>query len=318
VLVAVENALVTTSEAGRRIGDLSPGRSLQLTVRRDGRNMKVSIQPRFSCPEGELANLIRARFMPPDAPHAGMWTPRAPVAPVAPMPPMVQPAMPAMPAPLAIVTPGTEMSRRLVTRGWFGVSLSCGDCGWSRDDDSAIVWRSNEYPVIELVDSGSPADQAGLQRGDKLTQIDGVSVLSDDGGRLFGAVKPGQSVRWTFERDGDTKTVKVTAAQRPGAAAAYARSLESMSRELRDLERQGVDAEEMRRRIGEMNERLREMPTPRPSGSPRLRWSGSVGNADVTVRGLANVQVTTDDETGDIVIVTSDGTTVRIKKSDKK
>jgi hypothetical protein len=156
-------------------------------------------------------------------------------------------------------------------------------------------------------------------RGDKLTQIDGVSVLSEDGGRLFGAVKPGQTVRWTFERDGDTKVAKVTAQPRPGAAGEYARSLESLRRELRDLERQGADADEMRRRIGEMNEALRASAmTPRPSGSPRLRWSGSVGDADVIVRGLANVQVTTDENTGEIVITTSDAT-VRIKKnSDKK
>src|SRR5262249_32532379 len=59
VLVAVDGALVTTSEAGRRIGDLMPGRSIQLTVRRDGRTVKVGIQPRFSCPEGELADQIR-------------------------------------------------------------------------------------------------------------------------------------------------------------------------------------------------------------------------------------------------------------------
>jgi hypothetical protein len=69
-----------------------------------------------------------------------------------------------------------------------------------------------------------------------------------------------------------------------------------------------------------MNEALRASAsaTPRPSGSPRLRWSGSVGDADVIVRGLANVQVTTDENTGEIIIVTSDAT-VRIKKnSDKK
>jgi hypothetical protein len=53
----------------------------------------------------------------------------------------------------------------------------------------------------------------------------------------------------------------------------------------------------------------------RTPGTQRLRYTGSVGNAEVTVKGQAHVQVTTDEETGEMVITTADAT-IRIKKSD--
>jgi hypothetical protein len=41
-------------------------------------------------------------------------------------------------------------------------------------------------------------------------------------------------------------------------------------------------------------------------GMQRLRWTGSVADADVEVKGLGNVTVTTDDATGEIVVTTND------------
>jgi len=53
----------------------------------------------------------------------------------------------------------------------------------------------------------------------------------------------------------------------------------------------------------------------RLAGLERLRWAGSVGDADVEVKGLGNVTVTTDAVTGEIVVTTSDAT-IHIRPSD--
>jgi hypothetical protein len=139
------DALVTTSEAGRRIGDLNPGGSIKLTVRRDGRTVKVAIQPRFSCPEGELADMIRASFKAPRAREARMIVP--PVAPVPPAPP----AMPAMPAPLA-VAPEESVHARVVRRR----SQTAASAAFATDEHRWSCSARTSTRQIYSVDSGSP------------------------------------------------------------------------------------------------------------------------------------------------------------------
>ena len=190
--------------------------------------------------------------------------------------------------------------------GWFGVGLNCGDCGWVMLEDNA-VWRSNEFPVIYLVEPGSPAAKGGLQRDDKLTEINGVSLLSEEGGRLFGSVKPGQEVKWTVEREGETKNITVVAGVRPG----------SELEQLRRIPIKDLDDEELRKQMEQLQKQFNWASRRTPSAAQRLRWTGSVGDADITVNGQSHVQVTTDEETGDIVITTADAT-IRVKKSDSK
>jgi hypothetical protein len=315
VLVAIDDALITTSEAGRRLGALDPDDPVKLTVRRDGRTVDVKVRPRSRCPDEQLARIYRAvqdrmaTPRPPRPPRA----PRTPRAPAAPAPEtMPVPSVPefrvAPPAPMAAV------SRKLLTRGWIGVGLDCGECKWVAVQDS-VVWRSNEFPTIYNVDEDSPADKAGLRRGDMLTEINGVSLLSDEGAHLFGSVKPGQPVKWTFEREGETKTTLVVASARPGQAGQYAQDLERLQRQLGRLEIKNLDDEELRRQLTEMQRGFDATRRRTPAARQKVRWTGSVGDADVTVQGLANVSVTTDEETGEIVITTGE-TTVRIKKSD--
>lgn len=59
--------------------------------------------------------------------------------------------------------------------------------------------------------SGSPAEKAGLKEGDVLLTVNGVAI--DDTHSLTGLLNnynPGDEVTITFDRDGTTKTVKVT------------------------------------------------------------------------------------------------------------
>src|SRR5215211_533132 len=73
--------------------------------------------------------------------------------------------------------------------------------------------------LAEIV-SGGPADKAGLESGDLVTEVDGDAVSSGDDLRL--AVenhKPGEEMTLTVKRDGDTKTITVTLGTRPASSA---------------------------------------------------------------------------------------------------
>jgi hypothetical protein len=104
----------------------------------------------------------------------------------------------------------------LAPEGWLGVGLQCSDCSISIDEKSdRSRWRFRTPPRIYSVDSDSPAGRAGVREGDVITHLDGVKLTSADGGKRFGAVAPGDTVRWTIERDGKPQTVTMIAASRP-------------------------------------------------------------------------------------------------------
>ncbi|MER5749502.1 trypsin-like peptidase domain-containing protein [Streptomyces sp. NPDC002088] len=67
------------------------------------------------------------------------------------------------------------------------------------------------------VESGGPADKAGLKSGDVITKLDDHVI--DSGPTLIGEIwthKPGDKVTITYERDGKTHTVEVTLGSREG------------------------------------------------------------------------------------------------------
>lgn len=49
VLVAIDQLLVTTPEGGRRLAQLTPGRPAVLWLRRNGRDVTVTVTPRLGC-----------------------------------------------------------------------------------------------------------------------------------------------------------------------------------------------------------------------------------------------------------------------------
>ncbi|MFI5799869.1 S1C family serine protease [Streptomyces sp. NPDC051677] len=73
---------------------------------------------------------------------------------------------------------------------------------------------ANNAPAIE---SGGPADQAGLKPGDVITKLDDMVI--DSGPTLIGEIwthKPGDKVTITYERGGKSHTVDLTLASRKG------------------------------------------------------------------------------------------------------
>jgi putative serine protease PepD len=73
-----------------------------------------------------------------------------------------------------------------------------------------------ENALIAGVRSGTPAKRAGLKAGDVVTALGGRPVSTgDELASAIAAHKPGDTVKLTYRRDGESHTVSVTLATRP-------------------------------------------------------------------------------------------------------
>jgi serine protease Do len=71
--------------------------------------------------------------------------------------------------------------------------------------------------LVRSVESGQPADKAGIEAGDIITKVDGKPVEKwGDLPRIVGATKPGQKVMLQVFRRGTTRDVAVTVAELEG------------------------------------------------------------------------------------------------------
>ena len=298
VLVAVNGDLITTEEASDRLSSTRRGERVRLTVRRAGRTQNVDVVAGEHCidpptpptpptpprppraPGAPPAPLLPG--VPPQAPHAP-GAPQAPLAPghsdrgLLPPPPPQAPRPPRVPhAPAAPLPPLPPPPPEILPAGWFGFGISCDECGVRRNNDDVSMYFG-EPPVVENVEPGSPAQRAGLRRGDRLTHVDGLSLTTRQGARRFAAIRPGQAVTWTYRRGSGAYTARTTAVRRP-------------------------DAPPTPRAPG--------VPTT-PRAAQQVRYSGAVGSTDVEVRG-APVTITRDERTGETVIRSHD-LTVRLR-----
>jgi hypothetical protein len=313
VLTAIDGVLITTRDGARRFAEISPGTGATLTVRRNGREIPVRIVADAVCPELALTpenNVIvisqSEAVAPVPATPAVPETPEVPEAPEAPETPEAPMIAPRARLPLPRIA--TEAA---LPRGWSGFGLTCRDCGGRPGDEGKPpVWEFGTLPTVYLLDPGSPAGRAGIQIGDVLTHIDGVSLLSEEGGRRFGALKPGQSVRWTVRRGGSTRDITVVTAPRPGERTVPLADLQERLRALseqRDMERMSREMQRLAREMERNGYRVE-----REAARDRLRYAGAVGGSEIEVRGLENVVV---DDSGDEIVITTRDATIRIKKA---
>ena len=72
----------------------------------------------------------------------------------------------------------------------------------------------NDYPVIESIDPGSPAEKAGLQAGDILLSINKQDFRKNPI-PLNSLLVPGQKVVFRYRRDNVARMSTLTVAMRP-------------------------------------------------------------------------------------------------------
>ncbi len=194
VIAAIDGYLITTREGGRRFAQLEPGTPVTVTVRRGGRTLDVTLTPDVECERIDRP----APPAPPKAPAAA-----AAPAPKAPAELGLPRALPAPPAPIAL------------PKGRLGFSIRCSDCVIQRSKPTgAVVWTFREHPIIERIELGSPAHEEGMRGGDILTHINDVSLTTDEGGRLFGAVEPGDTVHVRYVRNDQERHAAIVAGER--------------------------------------------------------------------------------------------------------
>ncbi len=131
-------------------------------------------------------------------------------------------ALTALVATLATITPlqGQDV------RGYIGVKLECTNCRLKTTNETA-VWSFTTPPRISWVGEDGPAARAGLEPGDVIVAVNGVDIVTDEGGRLFGGLRAGVPAELSVRREGEALTIEVTpASQTEAFGAAYAYLIE--------------------------------------------------------------------------------------------
>jgi serine protease Do len=98
-----------------------------------------------------------------------------------------------------------------VSRGYLGVQIG----SLSDDDAKSLGLASNDGAIVTEVIEGSPAQAAGIKRGDVILKVDGQPVRdSRELSRRITALQAGQKATFTIWREGKQITITVTVARR--------------------------------------------------------------------------------------------------------
>ena len=108
-------------------------------------------------------------------------------------------------------TAGTQecldmMAAKLASKGWVGIELDKTDKG---------------ELVITKVIKDSPAQEAGLRKGDILVAMNGLSLTDESEEtkkqleKAWGSFKPGNEVAYAIDRDGKKTKAKITLGHMP-------------------------------------------------------------------------------------------------------
>jgi len=212
-LVAIDGVLITTREGGRRYADLEPGEIVTVRYRRDGNVHEAGIRVGSQCRPTPPVAIGRVAPPPPPRPVRGEPTVGIATAPrVRVLPSLAEPA-----PPLGVAYGGILSSRGLLDttpRGRLGIGLRCTECGTQMDDETGqSVWFFSGPIEVTQVNSGGPAEDAGIRMGDLIKAIDGHDMATEAGGLAFSNLTPGEAVQITVvKRNGREVDVTVVPA----------------------------------------------------------------------------------------------------------
>ena len=104
-------------------------------------------------------------------------------------------------------------SMQAMPAGWLGCTFS-GAYSVTQENGGKAVMRFDDYPTVEAVDPGSPAEKAGIQAGDKLLSLDGQD-LKEGSAPFAELLRPGSRLAVKVKRGEQTRKLTVTVGKRP-------------------------------------------------------------------------------------------------------
>jgi Do/DeqQ family serine protease len=111
-----------------------------------------------------------------------------------------------------------------VRRGMLGVTVQ----RVSSDLAQGLGLKSVQGALVSWVESGGPADKAGVEQGDVILRVNGAAVNdSNDLRNRISSVAPGETVTLDIVRDRNERSVRVTLGEVPSGERAAVRSSES-------------------------------------------------------------------------------------------
>ena len=117
-----------------------------------------------------------------------------------------------IPSNMAIVVMDNLISKGKVVRGWLGVSIQ----PVTRELAKQFGIEEDKGALVGDVSEDSPAEKAGIQRGDVIVEYDGKEVTDPSSLRnSVAATPPGKEVLLRILRDGKTRAIHVTIAELP-------------------------------------------------------------------------------------------------------
>jgi membrane-associated protease RseP (regulator of RpoE activity) len=204
--------------------------------------------------------------------------------------------------------PVKEMQMRsgVVRSAWIGFGIACSYCSM-RDDSTGRRWTFGGPPVIVEISPNGPAAHSTLSLGDTIKTIDGLDILSPEGGRRFGSITGGVPVRFGFSHGKSSGVATITpyteTAIQTGAEAADSGRAQSAAQQ-RAMLKQMMDSAVLERKREMMREAIDKQldaAMEKQHAVQSTQFTGSVAGANIEVRG-ANVHVTSDESTGTLVI----------------
>jgi S1-C subfamily serine protease len=121
----------------------------------------------------------------------------------------------AIPSTTAVPIADRLIEQGSISPGYLGIR------GQTVDQSTAEMFGGDAGAAVQRVVDGSPADEAGLQEGDIITELNGEPVGSFlELAAQVRTTQPGETVTFTVSRDGETETVEVTIGERPARAQA--------------------------------------------------------------------------------------------------
>jgi serine protease Do len=113
----------------------------------------------------------------------------------------------AIPSDMAKTVMDSIIKHGKVVRGWLGVSIQ----NLTPELAKSLGIKETEGALIAGIESHSPADKAGLKRGDLVITLDGKKIVDSTNLRnMVAATPPGKKVDFKIIREGKEQTIPVT------------------------------------------------------------------------------------------------------------